>query len=30
MDKLMGSGTGHAIHHARCNVNFGLITSLMD
>lgn len=30
MDKLTGSGTGHAIHHARYNVNFGLITSLMD
>lgn len=30
MDKLLGSGTGHAIHHARYNVNFGLSTSVLD
>ena len=30
LDKLWGSGTGHAIHHARYDVNFGLITSVLD
>ena len=30
LDRLWGSGTGHAIHHARYDVNFGLITSVLD
>lgn len=30
LDKLPGSGTGHAIHHARYNVNFGLLTTILD
>lgn len=30
LDKLPGSSTGHALHHARYNVNFGLLTSVLD
>ena len=30
LDRLPGSGTGHAIHHARYNVNFGLLTTVLD
>lgn len=30
MSNLSSSATSHGIHHARCNVNFGLITSILD
>lgn len=30
MSNLSSSATSHGIHHARCNVNFGLITSVLD
>ncbi|MFB2771435.1 sterol desaturase family protein [Pelatocladus sp. BLCC-F211] len=30
MSNLSSSATSHGIHHARCDVNFGLITSVLD
>ncbi|WP_392535634.1 sterol desaturase family protein [Nostoc sp. C117] len=30
LDKFSGSGTGHALHHARYDTNFGLLSSILD